>query len=202
MKKIGFLMVMAFMAISNVTFAQFMNTSSMGSSNGFHSWKAFVIEYNNLDFDGDEATGITVGVNTAKNFASNSALFFEYGLNLQYAFEKDGDYKFNMLTAKVPLNLLYAFEIDNNVIAPFVGLPLNAHILGKVSYDDYEVNVFSSDDMDDEQWTRFQIGWNIGVKAFLGEKFIGTVSYGSSINDLADYGGQVETFTIGVGFRF
>ena len=201
MKKIGFLMVMAFMAISNVAFGQFMN-ATYSNPGGLNSWKAFVIEYNNLDFDGDEATGITVGVNTAKKFASNSALFFEYGLNLQYAFEKDGDYKFNMLTAKVPLNLLYAFEIDNNVIAPFVGLPLNAHILGKVSYDDYEVNVFSSDDMDDEQWTRFQIGWNIGVKAFLGEKFIGTVSYGSSINDLADYGGQVGTFTIGVGFRF
>ena len=208
MKKFKYLMFVAIFAISNTAFGQFMNTSSAGSSRGFDSWKAFVFEYNSLDFEDDGATGITVGINKAKNFNSNTALYFEYGFNLQYAFEKADEYKFNMLTAKVPLNLYYALEIDdNNVIAPFIGLPLNVHLLGKMTYEDYygdsyDIDPFNSDDMDGDEWTRFQIGWNVGVRAFLGEKFIATVSYGATINDLADYGGQIKAFTVGVGFRF
>lgn len=94
----------------------------------------------------DKLNAFTIGYNRAINLTPSTPLYLEIGAALQYAFysdeatEKDHyeevtlKYTANMLTAKVPVSLLYHIDIPNSefAIEPFVGIDFKYNILGSV----------------------------------------------------------------------
>lgn len=118
-------------------------------------------------------------------------------------------------------------------LEPYVGLNLRGHILGRlktkytyeaccddmedyleeeiedIDEDDLICDYFDKDDVD-ERWdtkktaTRFNVGWQIGVNADLGQAFVG-ISYGSDFNNYAKWDGEevkLNAVNVTVGLRF
>ena len=145
-------------------------------------------------------------------------LFIEIGIGAQYLTYSDDfsirgnkyEVSGNMTSVKVPLNLIFSYTIPNTEISidPFVGLKARFNILGnaKLEYPskDKTFNVFDKDDMedcyygtvddtDDCVWSRFQLGWQIGVKARFAKSFFVGASYGSDFGELVKYAGFMDS---------
>lgn len=106
----------------------------------------------------ENLNAFTIGYNRAINLTPSTPLYLEVGAALQYAFysddvsEKDDyeevtlKYTGNMLTAKVPVSLLYHVAIPNSdfAIEPFVGIDFKYNILGsgkqKVTEIEHHIN--------------------------------------------------------------
>ena len=188
----------------------------------------------------DKLNAFSIGYNRAINLTPSTPLYLEVGAALQYAFysdeatEKDRyeevtlKYTANMLTAKVPVSLLYHIDIPNSdfAIEPFVGIDFKYNILGSVKqklteieehdnvggsgyYDDdvYEEttkinNIFDKKKCDGHQANRFQAGWHVGANFVYKKAFIG-ISYGqdfSKFHDDIDL--KFNTLSATLGCRF
>lgn len=210
--------------------AQFANQQK-GTGIGSDGWNTVWVEYNPSAFitsvkgaDNQSFTGLSAGYSRTFGISSSHPLFVEAGVGLQYSFnsislkEEYEDYldeddfdpklKTTLFSAKVPVNLMYAWQIPNTNISllPFVGVQLRYNLSGKQKFeynfsgdeDDYgyyyyddddfadeEYDVFDKDDMDDGAWKRFQIGWQAGVKARINDKFLVGLSYGTDFSEIA-----------------
>lgn len=187
----------------------------------------------------DKLNAFSIGYNRAINLTPSTPLYLEVGAALQYAFysdeatEKDHyeevtlKYTANMLTAKVPVSLLYHIDIPNSdfAIEPFVGIDFKYNILGSVKqkltkiedrpsmgsgyYDDdvYEEttkinNIFDKKKCDGHPANRFQAGWHVGANFVYKKAFIG-ISYGqdfSKFHDDIDL--KFNTLSATLGCRF
>ncbi len=224
-------MTAAFVLLATGTaFAQFANstakttTSSSTSSVSTDGWSAIFVEYNpvsyNIDISGldDESlSGFSAGYLQAFPISSGTPLFIETGLGVQYTFKNDfsdnDDLNFNMFSLKAPVSLAYAFHLNNSQVSiiPFAGATLRFNISGKFTYDngkkDYDWDVFDKNDMDDmdlldgKAWNRFQLGWQIGVKARIGDSFLIGASYGKDFSEIAKKV-TVSTTAITLGYTF
>ena len=180
--------------------------------------------------------GVTLGVNQAFNIVPSIPLYLEAGLGVQFALYSDNysnyygqdyygqdydlkyDYKGHILSAKVPLNILYRYSIPNTSIAiePLLGIDLRINILGKLKENrtlyvdgvkekaqDSEINPFKKDDMNNEPLKRFQTGWHIGANVAFNKVFLG-LQYGSDFSKIHDdvYNPKLRTFTVSLGTRF
>ena len=151
----------------------------------------------------------------------------EQPLGVQYSFYKedlgdgydyyyddyDAEQKFSMFSFKIPVNLLYKFDIPNSTVSlmPHAGINLRYNLSAKMkyTYEDYyydeskEVDLFDKKDMgsDKATWNRFQLGWQIGVKARFGQSFLVGVSYGSDFSEIAKKT-KISTTTISLGYAF
>lgn len=160
--KIKFLALVAAMMISTTSFAQFSQSkSSSNSSNEISKgWNSLYVQYNSIgtsyslsSFDyGDEyqkaidnsglsekLNAFSIGYNRTINLTPSAPLYLEIGAALQYAFYSDEvgqevtlKYTGNMLTAKVPVSLLYHVAIPNSdfAIEPFAGIDFKYNIIG------------------------------------------------------------------------
>lgn len=177
----------------------------------------------------DKLNAFTIGYNRAINVAPSIPLYVEFGAALQYAFysddySEDNDYsnyydKFtgSMLTAKVPVSLLYHVAIPNSdfAIEPFAGIDFKYNIIGTAkaksektynnkTYKDEEKidNIFDKKDCDGHQANRFQAGWHVGANFVYKKAFIG-ISYGqdfSKFHDDIDL--KFKTLSATLGYRF
>ena len=188
----------------------------------------------------EKLNAFSIGYNRAINLTPSTPLYLEVGAALQYAFysdegtEKDQyeevtlKYTANMLTAKVPVSLLYHIDIPNSdfAIEPFVGIDFKYNILGSAKqklteieehingggsgyYDDdvYEEttkinNIFDKKKCDGHQANRFQAGWHVGANFVYKKAFIG-ISYGqdfSKFHDDIDL--KFNTLSATLGCRF
>lgn len=187
----------------------------------------------------EKLNAFSIGYNRAINLTPSTPLYLEVGAALQYAFysdeatEKDHyeevtlKYTANMLTAKVPVSLLYHIDIPNSdfAIEPFVGIDFKYNILGSVKqklteiedrpsmgsgyYDDdvYEEttkinNIFDKKKCDGHPANRFQAGWHVGANFVYKKAFIG-ISYGqdfSKFHDDIDL--KFNTLSATLGCRF
>ena len=151
-------------------------------------------------------------------------LFVEAGLGLQYLTykdEEDDEYysfedKISMLSLKVPVSLVYRWDIPGSKVSlmPFAGLTLRFNVMGKetMTYEEdgdseeEEVDLFDKDDAEkyfgdeDYAWKRFQMGWQIGVKASISNFVLG-VSYGGDFSEIAE-DAKSKTTSITLGYRF
>lgn len=134
--------------------------------------------------------------------------------------------KFSMFSAKIPINLTYKFDLENSNISllPFAGLNLRYNISGKLKQEwnfssefkeaiedagyedvfaDKEVDLFDKKDMGskDATWKRFQIGWQIGLNAHIGQNFILGASYGQDFSEIAKKC-KISTISVNVGYKF
>lgn len=230
--------------------AQFSNSGSKDATVGDNSgWSAVYIEWNpsNLAFSGNKRekvdfygsfNGFSLGFSKAVLLTSKIPLFVETGLAGQYSCKSETNEhsyceestKFSMLSLKVPVNIMYKFDIPNSTVSliPFAGVTLRGNVWGKMKWeeydydwderDDYSSSLFDNDDMqylvgyhllDDEYnyrdidfaWKRIQIGWQIGLKTIIAEKFIVGASYGTDFNKTApNY--KINTGTILLGYSF
>lgn len=177
----------------------------------------------------DKLNAFSIGYNRAINLTPSTPLYLEIGAALQYAFysdeatEKDHyeevtlKYTANMLTAKVPVSLLYHVAIPNSdfAIEPFAGIDFKYNIIGtakrEVTYkyygetkkdEDKLDNIFDKKDCDGHQANRFQAGWHVGANFVYKKAFIG-ISYGqdfSKFHDDIDL--KFNTLSATLGCRF
>ena len=215
MKCIKTFAVTVLLTVSASAFAQFTNSGS-GSSASMSDqkgWSTFYVEWNPSSFrpshgDGESFTGFSVGYNHATSISSTIPLFVETGVGVQYSYwSSDDDMDMSLLSAKVPIQLLYAWQLPNSSVTliPHAGLNLRFNILGKASYEDWEedINLFDKDDMgsSDATWKRFQIGWQIGVKARFNKGFMIGVSYGTDFSEICKKV-KIGTTSITLGCTF
>lgn len=122
-----------------------------------------------------------------------------------------------MLTAKVPVSLLYHVAIPNSdfAIEPFAGIDFKYNIIGtakakseetynnKTDKDEEKIdNIFDKKDCDGHQANRFQAGWHVGANFVYKKAFIG-ISYGqdfSKFHDDIDL--KFNTLSATLGCRF
>ncbi len=217
-----------------------LNASAQFSSNGNGSsatasdnsgWNTVYVEWNpssfvytgkddDDDFDGG-FNGFSLGYSRAISLSSSVPLFLEPGLAGQFSFKKveeGGSYysfteKISVISLKVPVNLIYKFDIPNSTVSllPFAGLSFRGNLWGELKEeeeydgdsDSESFNLFDKDDMDGKEktWKRFQIGWQIGLKARFAERFIVSGSYGTDFSEIAKKF-KVHTGTVSIGYTF
>ena len=231
MYNIRFFFVAIAILVSSASFAQFSNnsnkTTTAASTDG---WKTLWVEWNPSTFhsdlhfrgdvDGKSFTGLSIGYSQAFNVLAGKPLFVEAGVGMQYSFchyEREGgwtddggqydesDLKLSLLSVKVPINLLYKFDIPNTSISllPFVGLSARLNIIGNANDRGDNKNLFDKEeiDWDGEGGKRFQLGWNIGLKACLQQKYILGISYGSDFTESFD-DSKFSTASVTLGYVF
>ena len=241
MKKARLLVAAALLAVATTASAQFTNSSSSSSASvgSNEGWSTFYVQYNPIKAtwdDGDEdedysLNGFTVGYSHAFSVSKNIPLFVEAGLGLQFAmykedtevliewedesgyhyYEDDGTEKWNVFSAKVPVNLMYRWNIpgSNVSLMPHLGVTFRYNIVGKqkIEADDDDVesadfNLFDEDDMGkDNDWSRFQVGWQIGVNAQINNSWLVGVSYGTDFSELWK-DAKLKTTSITLGYCF
>lgn len=231
MKNLKSLAVAVLLAVSASASAQFTNSStSVGSASAnTDGWSTFWIQWSPNSFKIDEKnaddqsfTGLSIGYSQAFNIVQSMPLFIEAGLGVQYSFYSEdlGDYystdedikqKFSMFSAKIPVNLIYKFDLPNSSVSlmPFVGANLRYNLSAKMKWelDSYytdesaDVDLFDDKDMGKETWKRMQLGWEIGLKARLGNSFLVGLSYGGDMSEIAKKT-KVGGANITVGFTF
>ena len=222
-------------------------SSSSSSNEISKGWNSLYVQYNSIgtsyslssfndryDDYGDEyqkaidnsglsekLNAFSIGYNRTINLTPSAPLYLEIGAALQYAFYSDEVYHLkytgNMLTAKVPVSLLYHVAIPNSdfAIEPFAGIDFKYNIIGtakrEVTYkyygetkkdEDKLDNIFDKKDCDGHQANRFQAGWHVGANFVYKKAFIG-ISYGqdfSKFHDDIDL--KFNTLSATLGCRF
>ncbi|MBQ8420835.1 MAG: outer membrane beta-barrel protein [Bacteroidales bacterium] len=240
MKKSVFLVAAALFVFSATASAQFVTSSSNSASKAASSpdieaaFSTFDITYSpvtfkadydddNGDTESEDLNAVSLNWMRADVLPVNLPLYIQYGVGLQYAFMTDsvseGDYysyktSVSFLTAKVPVNVLYAYTIPNTQVSlmPYLGLNLQGHLLGQEKYtieydgekETEKINYFSEDDMGDEKFNRFVLGWQVGAKvSFM--QFIAGVAYEGPVTNLykdKHYKINTSQINITLGIKF
>lgn len=168
-----------------------------------------------------DETAFALSYAQARQVLDSHPLYVQYGLGLQYAYhinedQDDVDYNgtlysggFNVLTsfftAKIPVNVLYTFEIPETrmTFMPYAGLHLLGHLVGQQKDTEWfsvngdrettteKTNLFSSEDMGDHKLNRFIIGWQVGAKMAFNKFLIG-VAYEGPMSNLE----KSDTYTL------
>lgn len=175
--------------------------------------------------DNQSATGFSLGYSQAFPLIPDGFLFAEAGLGAQYTFYSDDEnvtiegYKvkaeedFSMWSLKLPVNLLCKFEIGNSgfSLLPFAGLTLRYNISAQIkekassngqSYSE-KYDLFKKSDMgsSDNTWNRFQVGWQVGLKAIISKTVMIGASYGTDFSEIAEKI-KLQTATVSLGCCF
>lgn len=176
----------------------------------------------------ENLNAFTIGYNRAINLTPSTPLYLEVGAALQYAFYSDDvdlddygeftlKYTGNMLTAKIPVSLLYHVAIPNSdfAIEPFAGIDFKYDIIGTAKREEtYKYygetkkdedkldNIFDKKKCDGHQANRFQVGWHVGANFVYKKAFIG-ISYGTDFSKFHDdIDLKFKTLSATVGYRF
>ena len=105
--------------------------------------------------ESESGNSVSAGYNYAFPISGTLPLYVEAGIAAKYVWKDKNGQKFNMLSAKVPVNLLFSYPVNESfAIEPYAGLYLRGNIFGKVKYDS---NYDDDDDWggyydDDDDW--------------------------------------------------
>lgn len=206
--------------------AQFSNSGSSGTNTVRDNtgWTTIYVEWNPSSFHGGGGyrnynngkgkgstgfNGFSLGVSRAISLATATPIFIEPAVALQYSTKKEGyvvyDYDvFNasawlhMLSVKAPVNFMYKYDFPSHPVSlmPFAGITLRVNAWGVVNDDGDHDDLF-----DEYEFKRFQIGWQVGLKAKISEKFIVGGSFGTDFNEIHKHV-KVHTGTIMLGYSF
>ncbi|MBQ8715737.1 MAG: porin family protein [Prevotella sp.] len=224
MKKIFVLAIMAMITLASQAQIVSSRSSRVTTTNTLKNYENFstiYLQYNPIsikDNDGDTEsfTGFSLGYNHAFSLSQSVPLYLEPGLGIQYAFHSkdrsNSKVKYNMFSTKIPVSLLYKFDIANSEfsIVPNAGIDFRINLFGKYKREytsdersDKSLNLFSEDDMGDGKWNRFQIGWHVGVNFMYANKFLLGASYGTDFSKIQDEDElKVRTFSLTLGYCF
>ena len=187
MKKISFILVAALMMCGASAKAQSVNDEKAFSTIGLSYSPS--VDSDNIGYTSAltaEWSRITAG-------SDGKTMRLQYGAALQYALRKyskdDGNTTY--LTAKIPVNAVYAFNIPDAdvMVLPYAGLNVQGHLLAvenyTVTYSDGTVETRKRDyfDQGDDSYGRFGLGCQFGVKAICGKHLVG-VGYESPLTEM------------------
>lgn len=183
----------------------------------FLEWNPFTVTYtghSNIEDDNVNFNGFSLGYSHTFSQKSTIPLFVEAGIAGQFSFGSinDGGYhddysvKYTLASIKVPVNLILLFKTSNTHIAlmPFVGFTVRGNIWGQEKYKSSDesktFDLFNKKERgEDYVCKRFQVGWQIGLKASFCKKLIVGASYGNDLNKIAKKR-EIITGTISIGF--
>jgi len=92
----------------------------------------------------------------------------EVGANIKYSHAKENGVNFDLLTFKIPVNVLYKFYLSKTkdiALAPYAGVNVRAIAAGK-----------------EDGWKSFQIGWQTGLRLYINKVYMG-ISYSRDFPD-------------------
>ena len=170
-------------------------------------WSTFGFEYLPSSFsfkhNSESFSGFAVNYTNATSVTQSIPLFIEWGIGAQFSnYSEEDDLTIHYASIKVPLNIVYDFQIPNTSINldPYIGLKFRGNVWGewKDEYNDESYNLFDKDEVD---WKRFQIGWNLGMKVRFGDKFFLGVGYGSDFSEMAE-DMKINETSLSLGFVF
>lgn len=210
--KIKTLLFAAALMVCASASAQFTTSSSRSSSSSQleRGWNSVYVQYNAQKFRGTDDSdflksmnGVTVGYNRGIGLSSSIPLYLEIGGGVQYSAKSKDDVDFHLLSAIVPVSVIYHFNIPNSIVAiePLAGLNFRYNIWGEIkdksgdddgyrySYDETEdnkTNIFSDKDTGDNPAERFQVGVHFGVNVVF-NKFVLGVKYNIALSNFWKY---------------
>ena len=118
----------------------------------------------------ESGNSISGGFSYAFGIAGATPLYLEPGVALKYVWDKDDNWKFNMLSLKVPVNVVYSFAATENFnIEPYAGVYLRGNLLAKQKFegnggwddDDWD----DWDEWDDDYYSDFDDDWETTYEA-------------------------------------
>lgn len=220
MKKLRFLALaaMAALAVSvsaQVTYGndyQYKPTSGTLYGADNESFGLFYAQYNlttehitvtNHDSENTSLNGVTLGYSHFIPLG-DIPLSLSPGAAVQWFFKSKDGHKTNMISAKIPVNLVYSFQVSDNFrIEPYAGIYGRINIWGQEKVGDESANILSSDDFGDAACKRFQLGWNAGVQFRITEAFTIGAGYFMDLMKLQNYSsGKHDIKTNFQGFDF
>ena len=220
MKKLRFLALAAMAAFAVSVSAQvtygndYQYKPSSGTLYGAdnESFGLFYAQYNlttehmtvtNHDSENTSLNGVTLGYSHFIPLG-DIPLFLSLGAAAQWFFKNKDEHKTNMISAKIPVNLMYSFQVSDNFrIEPYAGIYGRINIWGQEKYGDKSLNILSSDDLGDLACKRFQLGWNAGVQFRITEAFTIGAGYFMDLMKLQNYSsGKHDIKTNFQGFDF
>ena len=189
------------------------NSKIFGSDN--EGFGLFYIQYNPSQLHSKvEHNGSSVTDNTSCNALSlgysyyiplgDMPLFLAPGAAVQWFFksEKESESyqgttyteetKFNMISAKIPINLMYSFQVaDAFRIEPYAGVYGRINIWGenKTEYNGQSksYNICDEDEAGHNAAKRFQLGWNAGINFRITDAFTIGAGYYMDLLKFTDY---------------
>lgn len=200
---------MAIAAVMSLGASAQLISSNTVTHKASDNYNRFSVSYTSLsNIDEDAMSGISAAWTKGIAISKTTPLFIETGLGVNYAWKSEDEYKINWLTATIPVNLVYKYEISDGIkLAPFAGIYLRGNLLGEMNIDDdysqYMDDVNFFDDYDDGGYeaSRFSFGWNIGVGVEINKFYLG-LSYGSDLNEFVEDADKIGTLSATVGFNF
>ena len=232
MKKSIFLAAVAFMLMNVSASAQFMqsNGGSKAKASVEDVFNTVDLTYSPITEKttiGDRSSttdynGISLNWSQARLMTDKLPIYLQYGAGAQFSWytdsSSDGYYNYKttttFLTVKVPVNVLYNFAIPNTNLSvmPYLGLNAQVHVLGQKNtsreYEGetqtYKTNLFSKDDMVEDPYNRFVLGWQIGAMVSYDKYFVG-IGYNGPVTSLAKKGDnkiQTSQVNISLGIMF
>ena len=200
---------MAIAAVMSLGASAQLISSNTVTHKASDNYNRFSVSYTSLsNIDEDAMSGISAAWTKGIAISKTTPLFIETGLGVNYAWKSEDEYKINWLTATIPVNLVYKYEISDGIkLAPFAGIYLRGNLLGEMNIDDdysqYMDDVNFFDDYDDGGYeaNRFSFGWNIGVGVEINKFYLG-LSYGSDLNEFVEDADKIGTLSATVGFNF
>ena len=177
------------MTVCGTMFAQTNNYFKASFTNATIKFDAMGLSFK------ENLNGVSVGVAQEHSLPVSLPLSYEYGANLMAVFG-DGS---TLISAIVPINLMYTIDLDQIQLIPFAGLNLTGHIIGQTKEYGETDNWFKGDE-EGGAYNRFQLGAQFGAKAKY-EKYIFGISYQPSVTKLADYT-NLNMFSVSVGILF
>lgn len=237
--------VITAMLMSTTAFAQFTHSGGRNQSSVEKGWNSIYASYNMLKysqemFDYNQAyNGFSVGYDRAIGLTSKIPLYVEIGGAIQYAGqsikdndEDDGKTTSNLLSVKVPVSVLYRWNIANSnwSIIPKVGFDGRFNVLGKgkETHTDFyssslikhvitnKYNMFKEGEngkdglnglnASGEKCSRFQVGWHVGANVEYKSLLLG-INYGADMNAFCkEYCGisnvHFKMLSITIGHKF
>ena len=128
----------------------------------------------------ENMNGLSIGVSQARPLPGELPFFYEYGVDAMAVF---GDHNSTLVSAIVPVSLMYQLDLGQIQLLPFAGLNLTAHILGQSKYEGVTSDCAQ-----------------LGVKAVYNRYFL-EFAYHPSLTNLADRT-SLNLINVSFGFMF
>lgn len=116
----------------------------------------------------------------------------------------DEKLKLNFLSAVIPVNIGYKFDVQGSVLSfsPYAGLAAGINIVANGSYDGESESLFDNDG-ESGSWKRFQLGAQVGIKITVNNKFVLGYEFRPFITEVSEsLKSSFNTFYIGLPLNF
>ncbi len=168
----------------------------------YTGWNSLYVEYLPSKLGNDSFNGAALNYSHAFSLTQKIPLYLETGLGGQYSFYKKFGTKTQFVSAKVPVNVIYEYEIPGTSLSidPFVGVRLRVNIWGDTKFEDYESYDLFSDE--GGRCERVQVGWHVGLKFRVNKVFFIGGAFGTDFMNFTHDDDKIKEFAVSLGVTF